>query len=75
MTADSGSLVSKCVDCKKSHDKKFDDNLAKRIENTCKFCDPDISIYCLMLGEGIYLYAYMDSLVKHCQIKKNSTEI
>ena len=34
MTVSNGSLVFKCVECNKNYKKKFDEDLAKRSENT-----------------------------------------
>ena len=45
MTVNDGSLEFKCVNCVKcmnNYEKKFDEILAKIIENTSRFCDGDI---------------------------------
>ena len=41
MTVNDGTLVFKCVNCKKNYDEEFDEHLAKRLENTYGFCDGD----------------------------------
>ena len=38
LTIKDGSLIFNCVSCSKNFEKKFDENLAKRFENTYKFC-------------------------------------
>ena len=49
ITVSNGSLVFKCVECNKNYKKKFDEDLAKRSENTQKFCDRDINTFFLIL--------------------------
>ena len=59
-------FVFKCGDCKKktktkkknknkkkNYEKQFEEDLAKRFENTCGFCDGDINKFCLMLWKGM----------------------
>lgn len=41
--------------------KKIDEDLAKRFQNNCNFCDGDINKFCLMLQKNIYPYEYLDS--------------
>ena len=54
-----GLLVFNCSDCNKNYKKVYED-LAKRLENTYRFCDGDINQLCLMLQKSSYLYEYMD---------------
>ena len=42
MAANDGLLTFKYVDCVKTYEKKFDEDLLKRFQNTCKFCAGDI---------------------------------
>lgn len=42
-------LTSECVDCKKNYGKEFDENVAKRFQNTFKFCHEDLHRFCQML--------------------------
>ena len=38
-----------------------EDYLAKRFQNTYKFCDKNLDKFCLMLRKGIFPHEYMDS--------------
>ena len=55
MTASDGLMRSKCLDCCKIYEKRSDENLLKRIQNTYKVCDRGIKNFCLMLWKGVYL--------------------
>ena len=60
MTTKDGLLTFKFVDCNKTYEKKFDEDLPKRLKNTCQFCDRDIDKFCLMFWKGAYPYGYID---------------
>ena len=66
MTANDGSLISKCVGCSKNYEKDFDKNLAKRFQNAYKMSDGNIKKFCLILRKGVYPYnihtKYINSL-------------
>ena len=66
MSFNDGSLVFKCVKCRKNYETKFDADLAKmtHFENTYDYCDRDLNSFCLLLQKGVYLYEYMDSWQK-----------
>lgn len=49
------------VDCNNNSEKKFNENLGKKFKNTYKFCDGNISKFCLMLQIGVCPYEYLDS--------------
>ena len=53
MNGEDGLLIVKCVECNKSYEKEFDEDLAKRFENTYKFCN-GINKFCLKWGKGVY---------------------
>ena len=54
-------MVFKYVDCNKNPEKELDEGLAKRFENTYRFCDGVINKFCLILRRGVYRYDYIDS--------------
>ena len=62
MTAKYGLLSFKCVDCNKTSEENFDEDLSKRFEKAFQFCDADINKFCLMLQKVAYPYEYMDGL-------------
>lgn len=43
MKSKDGLLMFKSVHCKKSYEKKFDEDLSSRFENIYQFCDRDIN--------------------------------
>ena len=56
-----GSIVTfNCVNCNESYEKEFSEDLAKRFENTYKFCDEGINKFCLVLQKVVYPYQYID---------------
>ena len=81
MTINKGLLVFKCVDCSKTYEIGFDEDLTKRLENTYKLCDRDIKKFCLLLQKGVYPCESMgnetfkDSMKRYCQARKNFTSI
>ena len=54
-------LVFKCIGCNKIYEDEFDEDLAKRFPNTCKFCDRNLNKLCLMSQKYVYPYEYMNS--------------
>ena len=40
--------------------KKVDEDLSKRFENTCQFCDEGINKFCLILQKVVYSYESRD---------------
>lgn len=42
-------------------EKIFNENLTKRLENTCRFCDGNINKFSLILWRGVYPYEHTDS--------------
>ena len=76
MIASIGLLTFKCVEFNKTYEKKFDEDLFKRLENTYCFSDVDFNKFCVMLWKGVYLYKYMDSWARfseNCPQKNNFT--
>ena len=55
-SANDGLLTCICVDWYKIYEKKFEDDLLKRFQNTCKFSDENIKQYFLMLEKDVYPY-------------------
>lgn len=49
VTVNDGSIVFKYVGCKKNFKKEFDEDLAKRFENTYRLPDGDTNRFTLML--------------------------
>ena len=60
MTAEDSLLIFKCMDCNKTYEKEFDEDLLKIFKNTYRFCDRDLNKLFLILGKGFYPYMYMD---------------
>lgn len=54
-------LTFKSMECNKSYDKRFDEDLIKRFKNTYRFCGGEINEFCLMFCKGGYPYNYIDS--------------
>ena len=50
----------KCLCWNKNYQKRFDENLKKRLFNTFKFSNLDINKSILLLQKGVYPYVYMD---------------
>lgn len=59
MSANNGLLTFKCVNCNKPYEKKFED-LFKRFQSTCKFCDGDIDKFYFRLRKVVYPCEYID---------------
>ena len=60
MTANDGLLIFMCVDCNKTYEKKFDEDLFKRFQNNHTLCDRDLNKFSLMLQKGFYPFEYID---------------
>ena len=60
MTAKDALISFKSVDCNKTYEKKFNEALSKRFENTFQFCDADINKFCLMLRKSVYPYEHVN---------------
>ena len=54
MTAKDALLTFKCVDFNKTYEKKFDEDLFKRLQNIYKFCYGNVNKFCLVLWKGAY---------------------
>ena len=54
------SLQYDSPSCNKNYEKEFDQELVKRIANTCTFCKEDINRFGLMLRKVVYPYEYMN---------------
>ena len=54
-------LLFSCLYCNESYEKQFKKYLAKRFGSIYKFCDGNISKFCLMLKKGVYFYEYIGS--------------
>ena len=50
----------KCLCWNKNYQKRFDENLKKRLFNTFKFSNLDINKSILLLQKAVYPYVYMD---------------
>ena len=50
----------KCLCCKKSYQRKFNEKLKERFFNTYKFSNHDNNKFILLLWKGVYPYEYMD---------------
>ena len=68
-------LVFKCGDCKKkkkkkkkNYEKQLEEDLAKRFENTCGFCDGDINKFCLMLWKGMSIQIVVQNLGENYRV-------
>ena len=59
MTAKDRLLTSKCVECNKIYEKKFDENLSKIVESTHQFCDGNINKFGVMLQKTVYSREYV----------------
>ena len=49
LIAKDSTLIFKCMECNKSYDKRFNKDLIKRFESSCKFCNGGINELCLKL--------------------------
>ena len=49
-----GLLLFNSLDCNKDYEIEFNKNLARKFENTYRFCDKEINKFCLMLRKGVY---------------------
>ena len=60
MAAKDSLLKFKCVDNNETYDKKFEEDISQRFENTYQFGDEDINKFCLILRKGVYPCEDMD---------------
>ena len=60
MAVKNGLRTFKCLEYSKTYQKKFDEDLLRRLQNTYKFCYRHINQFCLMLQKGVYQYEYVD---------------
>ena len=61
------------MDCHRIYEKKIDEDLPKRLENTQQLCDGDINKLCLMLCKVFYPYEYMNECEHHYPQRRNFT--
>ena len=54
-------VIFRCFECKKNHNKDFDNELIQRFANIYEFCNEDINRFMLLLRKSIYPYEYMDT--------------
>ena len=54
-------LILRCFDCKKNHEKEFNEELIERFASMYKFCKKDINKFVFLLRKGVYPYEYMDN--------------
>ena len=54
------TLLFKCTDCEKEHEKEFNKELLERFSNTYEFCGNDLNRFLILLRKGVYPYEYMD---------------
>ena len=54
------TLLFKCIDCNKEHEKELNNELIGRFANTYKFCDNDLDKFIMLLRKGVYPYEYID---------------
>ena len=50
------TLLFKCIDCEKEHEKGFNKVLLERFSNTYEFCGNDLNKFLILLRKGIYPY-------------------
>ena len=53
---------------KTNYEKQFEEDLAKRFENTCGFCDGDINKFCLMLWKGMSIQIVVQNLGENYRV-------
>ena len=53
-------LIFRSFECKKNHNKDFNNELIKRFAYIYEFCNKDINKLMLLLRKGIYPYEYMN---------------
>ena len=53
-----------CLRCNKNYQQKFNEKLAQRFANTCKFSNYDNNNFILLLHKGVYPYQYIDDSKK-----------
>ena len=74
VTVNNVTLVLKCVDCNKSYEKEFGEDLAQRFETRCRFCYRDIIKFCLNFF-NTWMVA-KDLMKYHCKTRRKTfTEI
>ena len=61
MIAKDDILIFRCFKCKKNYKIDFDKELINKFSSVYDFCAGDINKFVLLLREGVYPYAYMDS--------------
>ena len=50
------TLLFKCIDCEKEHEKGFNKVLLERFSNTYEFCGNDLNKFLILLRKGVYPY-------------------
>ena len=57
-------MKCKCLPYNKNYSNKSDEELKKRLKNTCKFSNNNINKFILLLRKGVYHYEYVNECEK-----------